>query len=236
MAEENLPRYAWPSILQKAAFMNNASANSSTKYSPYELMYGTPPTLPSVISSPSINTDEAVATDDYIEEIQSTVMSKWNDAAVNLDNAKQQYKKYYDQGNVIKQKDIKVGDFVYVKNQTRKSSLDPYFLGPFEVLSVDECTATLHYNRRGPVAVHKNNIRVSQTADIVVLPCAEAPLEPPPATQGPAEEGKALDVPDEAARDGSPEAAGLDLLELPIALRKPHRCKPKPLGADFVPS
>ena len=48
MAEDNLPRYVWPSILQKATFINNTAVNSSTKFSPYELMYGTQPTLPSV--------------------------------------------------------------------------------------------------------------------------------------------------------------------------------------------
>ena len=70
MAEEKLPKYAWPSILQKSAFMHNAAVNNSTKYSPYELMYGTPPILPSLICSPDTEKPEAVSVQSHVEEIK----------------------------------------------------------------------------------------------------------------------------------------------------------------------
>ena len=46
-AEEGVPKYAWPSILQQVAFVHNSSVNTSTKYTPYELMYGDKPKLSS---------------------------------------------------------------------------------------------------------------------------------------------------------------------------------------------
>ena len=45
------------------------------------------------------------------------------------------------------------------------------------MLSVDDCTVTVHYNQRGPTAGHKNNVRASQTADIIVLPSAGTPRD-----------------------------------------------------------
>ena len=137
MAEEKLPKYAWPSILQKATFMNNTSVNTSTKFSPYELMYGTPPTLPSVISSPSVGQGEAVETKDLAEETKALINQKWAAAATNLESAKSQYKKQYDDRNTIKPKAINEGDYVYLKNQARQSSLDPYYHGPYVVLATN---------------------------------------------------------------------------------------------------
>jgi hypothetical protein len=231
MAEENLPKYAWPSILQKATFMNNVSVNSSTKYSPYELMYGTPPTLPSVKTSPPIEQHEAVDALDLVEETQASIAHKWTEAATNLEAAKTQYKKHYEQGNVTKEKCIRKGDFVYVKNQRRQSSLDPYFHGPFEVLSVDSPTVTVRSERRGPLTIHKNNVRVSQPTDVVVLPPADLPQDPAEMVEinDPAEEGEVVEVLQEGEVDGA-IAGEVDPLQLPIALRKPHRHKPKGIG------
>ena len=158
MAEEKLPKYAWPSILQKATFMNNTSVNTSTKFSPYELMYGTPPTLPSIKSSPSVGQGEAVETRDLAEETKALIDQKWAAAATNLGAAKSQYKKQYDGRNNIKTKAINNGDYVYLKNQSRKSSLDPYYHGPYEVLSSNDQTVTVHSDGRGRLTVHKNHV------------------------------------------------------------------------------
>ena len=233
MAEEQLPKYAWPSILQKATFMNNTTVNSSTKFSPYELMYGTQAMLPSVKSSPSVGPSEAVDATDLLEETEASVGRKWSAAATNLGVAKTQYKKQYDDRNTSKTKAINTGDYVYLKNQTRHSSLDPYYHGPYEVLSVDDCTVTVHSDRRGRVTVHKNHVRPSQTTEVIVLPSAHPPRDPP--------EEMAVDEPNhELPQDPSEEgegaqyAGGFDPLQLPIALRKPCRHKPKALSSDFV--
>ena len=125
---------------------------------------------------------------------------------------------------------------MYVKNQRRQSSLDPYFHGPFEVLSVEEPTITVRSERRGPLTIHKNNVRVSQPTDVVVLPPADLPQDPAEMVEinDPAEEGEVVEVLQEGEVDGA-IAGEVDPLQLPIALRKPHRHKPKGIGKDFVP-
>ena len=201
-------------------------------------MYGTPPTLPSVKTSPPVAQHEAVEALDLVEETQAAIANKWTEAATNLEAAKTQYKKYYEQGNVTKEKCIRQGDFVYVKNQRRQSSLDPYFLGPFEVLSVEEPTVTVRSERRGPLTIHKNNVRVSQPTDVVVLPSADLPQDQVGIEEinDPAEDGEVVVV--DLLQEGEVEGAvagEVDPLQLPIALRKPHRHKPKGIGKDFVP-
>ena len=251
MAEEELPKYAWPSILQKATFMHNASTNTSTKHSPHELMYGTQPTFLSPKCSPELQHAEAVSVEDHVEETRTSMGEKWNSAAENLAQSKEQYKKQYDSRGTVKQKEIKVGEFVYLKNQTRTSSLDPLYKGPYEVVAVGSLTVTVQSHQRGRITVHKNNVRASQKADIIVLPSAEPAEEPKdegspqkdPSEKGEASsQGAAKDPTEEGEVIGDLREAGenflvggdVDELELPIAIRKPFRHKPRLLGEDYV--
>ena len=57
-AEESVPKYAWPSILQQVAFVHNSSVYTSTMYTPYDLMYGDKPILPSRKCSPDMDKEE----------------------------------------------------------------------------------------------------------------------------------------------------------------------------------
>ena len=84
-AEEDIPKYAWPSILQQVTFMHNATVNTSTKYTPYELMYGTKPKLPSTKCSPEIYPPVTGDLDGYVEETQYNIESKWEKAAHVID-------------------------------------------------------------------------------------------------------------------------------------------------------
>ena len=158
MAEEDLPKYAWPSILQKATFMHNASVNTSTKHSPHELMYGTQPTFISPKCSPKLQQPEAVSVEDHVEEAKVSIEQKWNNAAEEMARSKNQYKKQHDNKSTVKPKDVKVGDYVYIKNHTRKSSLDPLYKGPYEVLAVGTHTVTVQSHQQGRTTVHKNYV------------------------------------------------------------------------------
>ena len=257
MAEEELPKYAWPSILQKATFMHNASVNASTKHSPHELMYGTQPTFISPRCSPSLQQPEAVNVDDHVEETKVSIEQKWTDAAEEMVRSKNQYKTQHDSKGVVKPKDIKVGDLVYIKNHARKSSLDPLYKGPYEVLAVGSHTVTVQSQHRGRTTVHKNNLKASQKTDVIVLPPSEPaeepedegspaadPLEEGTSSQGTSQEegGIAKDQSEEGevvndlleGEQGNQRRGNIDELQLPIAIRKPFRYKPRNLGEDYV--
>ena len=83
-AEEGVPKYAWPSILQQVAFVHNSSVNTSTKYTPYELMYGDKPKLPSMKCSPDMDKEEEVDIKSQVEERRHQVEHKWSEAASQL--------------------------------------------------------------------------------------------------------------------------------------------------------
>ena len=159
MVDEELPRYAWPSILQKATFMNNASVNTSMQYTPHELMYGSPPQLPSVKSSPPVAPAEELPLADHVEETQAVMEEKWATAASNLTAAKAACKKQYEKRGATQARNFCVGDYVYLRSHARTSGLDPFYHGPYEVLAVHELTVTVCSERRGELTVHKNHVR-----------------------------------------------------------------------------
>ena len=48
--EGSIPKYDWPSVMQEIVFCINTAINDSTKYSPYQIMYGDVPTRDSNIT------------------------------------------------------------------------------------------------------------------------------------------------------------------------------------------
>ena len=170
---------------------------------------------------------------DRVEETQTAVEEKWAAAASNLGAAKATYKKHYDRRGSTQARDFNVGDYVYLRNHTRTSGLDPFYHGPYEVLAVDELTVTVRSERRGDLTVHKNHVRPSQTTDVVVLPSAVAPDVP---LEEVAVEDVAVVPPVVEPPAGLPAAVyDPDMLDVPIAFRRPIRYKPRGIGEDFVP-
>ena len=167
-AEEGVLKYPWPSILQQVAFVHNSSVNTSTKYIPYELMYGDKPKLPSKKCSPDMDKEEGVDINSQVEERRHQVKQKWSEAASQLEHAKQVYKRNYDIG--CKEKQVRVGDYVYVKGHKRKTALDPLFIGPFEVVAIKGHTIQICDPRRGIRTIHLNNCCLHKQSQVVILP------------------------------------------------------------------
>ena len=132
--EKNIPMYAWPTILQRASFDQNCATNISTKYSPFELMYGTKATFSNRIIDPNVNPDQNIVDtpQSLIEERKHNLNTKWSDAADNIEHAKGKYKEFYDKRGV-RDRNIAIGEYVYVKNHARMSGLDANYLGSHEV-------------------------------------------------------------------------------------------------------
>ena len=220
-AEENIPKYAWPSILQRVAFMHNATVNTSTKYTPYKLMYGTKPQLPSTKCSPEIDPPVTADLDGHVEETQYNIDSKWDKAALHLNKAKQDYKRYYEE--YTKTKDVKTGEFVYIRNNIRGTALDPLFIGPYKVMSVNGHTVAIRDPRRGIRSIHMNNCCQTKCGDIVLLPSADNVID----AEGDTE--MTADVRGQGNTDIHYED-----LDIPITIRKSYRNEPKCYGDDFT--
>ena len=74
--EEGVPKYAWFSILQQVAFLHNSSVSTNTNYTPYELMFGDEPKLPSKKCSTDMDKEIGVDIDSKAEERRHQVEQK----------------------------------------------------------------------------------------------------------------------------------------------------------------
>lgn len=119
----------WADLLDAAEFQYNNQEHAATKYTPFQLVYGTHPNHPAV-ALPSPNP----AAEDRLEHISRIR----NTATENLLLAQETAKRFYDRGT-MDPPDFRVGDQVWVnmKNWLPKrpsKKLDHKFAGPYKIL------------------------------------------------------------------------------------------------------
>jgi hypothetical protein len=103
----------WDEWVPFAAYTYNTSEHSSTGYTPLELVFGHPSSLPSALKSepsPECNYD------DYLSELKGRLQTAHHVAKKNLIACKVRSKDYYDKGTEVM--NLKVGDKVLLYNET----------------------------------------------------------------------------------------------------------------------
>ena len=122
LTERNIESNSWSSLLPEISYIINSVPNSSTKYTPYKVFYGTDPKLLSTalveIEIP-LRFDSAQEWVADITETEELINQSVND---NLGHARNVMKRNYDVGKSTSQ--IVVGKFMLVRNETRKDCLD----------------------------------------------------------------------------------------------------------------
>ncbi|KAL1454515.1 hypothetical protein WDU94_010754 [Cyamophila willieti] len=121
----------WPYSLSSVLFAYNTSTNKSTKFSPFELVYGRQATLPLDIAISNA--------DQETQDIRLTKIKEWREAASNnLQEAQQKMKQYFDKKRTNTK--FKVGDkvilYVPARKVGRTDKLDPKYHGPLTVRTV----------------------------------------------------------------------------------------------------
>ena len=232
VAERGMEKHDWPGILQEACFMMNVTINSSIGVTPFEAMYGDNAVLPSPIITPRIGTDDAIEASDRIEEAKNQTSEVWKKVQTNLDDSKESRnrKRNADRSSSKTQ----VGDFVFVRKFVRKDSLDPMYIGPYEV--VKRTNVQIRHPSRGLITIHLNNCKSPPPTDTIVLPGpdnsesgdAEPHVDVPEIT-------KTADISSSRRENEMPSLNDSDL-DVPIALRRVPRNKQKELSEDFVSS
>lgn len=152
----NCQQTDWDSWLPTAIFSYNTAIHATTKYSPYELMFGFKPTLPSSITQ----TPEFRYTyDNYMDQLKFRLNKSQEIARANIIKSKETSKINYDQK--IVNPDYKVGDKIYLQNTRNRlcKKLSPNYNGPYEIVKVHDRQNVSIKVKRKEIKIHKNRIK-----------------------------------------------------------------------------
>ncbi|XP_047025498.1 uncharacterized protein LOC124634121, partial [Helicoverpa zea] len=117
----------WPTYVYTAMLTYNTTIHSTTKFTPYELVFGHKPFIPNSIYETTPNTTYS----DYIRMLQHKFKFTREKAVENILKSKEHSKAYYD-NHTKPPPNYKVGDLVYLKNHLRlRKALSPIWKGPY---------------------------------------------------------------------------------------------------------
>ena len=155
----------WDGHLPYVLFSYRTSIQTSTRESPFYLLYGRDPRLPgdAVLSTPEDR--RTIDLRDYKTEMSQPFTEAWKLAQCQVQKAQKSQKEYYDRGTVTDK--VHVGDRVFVYTPSEKKGKAykfacPY-VGPYRVLEVYDNGARLKHIRKPnsqPIRVALNRVRL----------------------------------------------------------------------------
>ena len=154
----------WDDHLDLLLFAYRVSAQDSTKESPFYLMYGRDPRIPTATILTQERRPYAVDIDDYKSDLCTGLSVAWSLAKENIKRAQIAQKRYYDQ--TAKPSSVKPGDrvmiFMPAERQGKTWKLARPFHGPYRVVHVTDTNveARLVDRPQDPsIFVHLNRVR-----------------------------------------------------------------------------
>ena len=118
LMEKKLPQCKWPEVVPDVQLAMNTKKHASTKFTPYELMYGTEYRKNSnhhkLVNESNTNCKES----DLAEELKFSMTQNVNKAKENLRKTADRMKMQYDRK--IQENDLHIGDLVYIKKHAVK--------------------------------------------------------------------------------------------------------------------
>ena len=152
----------WDLWIDLCIFSYNTSEHTSTKYTPYELMFGQKPNIPSnFYREPQFS----YTYDDYVTELKFKINQNFSQARQNILVTKEKEKQHYDKKSqsVL----FKVGDMVYLSNDmsrpNRAKKLSPAYTGPYKIVEQNSpVNFTIQISNKRTVMVHSNRLKISK--------------------------------------------------------------------------
>lgn len=153
----------WDELLPYATMSFNTSVNASTNFSPFHLVFGKPPRMPSEFSP--VNERETYG--QYAVDLRTRLDEIQEIAREHLTQAKQKSKERYDSS----QRPVKfsIGDEVFVLREPKTNKLDSNYVGPYQIIKIlDHNTAVVKNERGKEILKHMDKLKhayISSTSD-----------------------------------------------------------------------
>lgn len=127
-------KFSWDLWLPYFTFAYNSTVHFATGYAPFELIFGENNPVPDGTLK---QVSPCYDIDDYRSDLQNRLKIALEDARTLQVKEKEKRKLAYDKKNSTKEKTIKIGDYVLVKNQVG-NKLESIFKGPYLVINLDD--------------------------------------------------------------------------------------------------
>ena len=153
LTDENMNN--WDVHLNSVVFAYNTGQHTTTKYSPFQLLFGRSPKLPPESSS---NVYKFSKPNDYFKHLQQTLKLYQQQALINIRNQQNVYKKRYD----LNRQDVRysLGDFVLKRIPTKHAKLEPIYSDIMEVIQENHPTYLIQdLENKQVIQVHVSQLR-----------------------------------------------------------------------------
>lgn len=144
----------WDKLVSFAMFSYNTSVHESTKFTPFELVYGRTARTPSSFPSP----EETITYGDYLCDLTSRLDEMRRLASKSLIKSKYRSKRYYDKR--VHSEDFKPGDMVYAVKEPKRGKFDSCYVGPYQISEVlDKHNAILETTNGKRILKHLDKLK-----------------------------------------------------------------------------
>lgn len=147
----------WDNYLPSAVFCYNTHVHRTTLKTPFEMVFGRIPNIPSVFKK---EPEPIYNYDDYVLDLKNRLQRMYFEVRQNIVSDKIISKKYYDRN--AKPFIVKKGDFVWLKNEARDNKFSSLKTGPFEVIdAISPENTIIKLKNNVNKVVHNNRLTIS---------------------------------------------------------------------------